>query len=69
MTQNSNSVKRKLFCYFFLKLGNIHEAGIKAGFPEKDAYIEGIKTDLQNITYPYFRNDKATAGKFHSVRS
>ncbi len=50
MTQNSNSVKRKLFCYFFLKLGNIHEAGIKAGFPEKDAYIEGIKT-LELPTY------------------
>lgn len=40
----SKKINRKLFCYLYLKLGNVYEAAIKAGFPPETAFYEGIKT-------------------------
>ena len=40
----TKKINRKLFCYLYLKLGNVYEAAIKAGFPPKTAFYEGIKT-------------------------
>jgi len=40
---NKQNLLRKLFCYYFLKLRNIREAGIKAGFSENQAFVEGMK--------------------------
>lgn len=39
--------KRKLFCYYYITLGNIFEAAVKAGFPETSALIDGLNT-LEN---------------------
>ena len=46
----STHEKRKLFCYFYLKLGNVQEAGIKAGFQPSIALVEGLKI-LENPSY------------------
>ncbi len=35
---------RKLFCYHYIKCGNVEEASIKAGFPKDTAFIDGMKT-------------------------
>lgn len=39
--------KRKLFCYYYLKLGNIYEAAVKAGFSPATALVDGLQT-LEN---------------------
>ena len=46
MTTQKNdkqNLLKRLFCYYFLKLRNIREAGIKAGFQENQAFCEGMK--------------------------
>lgn len=50
---NSNKDKAllyKMFFYYFLKLRNIKEAGIQSGFPEKEAFFEGMKILTSNRT-------------------
>lgn len=37
------SSKQKLFCYYYLKLGNIKEAAVSAGYPRLCASSEGVK--------------------------
>jgi hypothetical protein len=39
--------KRKLFCFYYIMLGNVYEAAVKAGFPESSALIDGLNT-LEN---------------------
>ncbi len=41
-TKETNE-KRRLFCYYYLKLGNIFEAAVKAGFPPSTALIDGLQ--------------------------
>lgn len=43
----SLSEKRKLFCYYYLILGNVYEAAVKAGFPPSTALVDGLQT-LEN---------------------
>ncbi len=45
MSQNSNELteRQKHFLYQFIKLRNVQEAAIIAGFPTKSAYRDGIK--------------------------
>lgn len=43
MNKSSTNEKRKLFCYYYLKLGNVAEAAVKAGFESRTALVEGIK--------------------------
>ena len=40
---NKQSLFKKLFCCYFLKLRNVREAGIKAGFSADEAFSEGMK--------------------------
>lgn len=35
--------KKKLFCCYFVKYGNIREAAVKAGFPPDTAMLDGIE--------------------------
>lgn len=35
--------KRKLFCYYYIKLGNVYEAALKAGFPPSTALADGLQ--------------------------
>lgn len=39
--------KRRIFCYYYLKLGNVYEAAVKAGFPPSTALVDGLQT-LEN---------------------
>jgi len=41
--ESKQNLLRKLFCYYFVKLRNVREAGIKAGFSENQAFVEGMK--------------------------
>lgn len=34
-------IEQKLFCYYYLKLGNVREAATKAGLRGRDALLEG----------------------------
>ncbi len=38
-----NDDKKKLFCCYFVKLGNIRESAIKAGYPAETAMLDGIQ--------------------------
>ncbi len=40
---NKQSLFKKLFCLYFLKLRNVREAGIRAGFSADEAFSEGMK--------------------------
>lgn len=42
--KNSLASMRKLFCYYYLKNGNVEQSAIKAGFPTDIAYVEGMRT-------------------------
>lgn len=44
ITLKKEKINRKLFCYLYLKLGNIYEAAVKAGFPPDTAFYEGIRS-------------------------
>lgn len=35
--------RKKLFCCYFVKLGNIREAALKAGYPPETAMLDGIE--------------------------
>lgn len=35
--------KKKLFCCYFVKYGNIRESAVKAGFPSETAMLDGIE--------------------------
>lgn len=37
------STKEKLFCYYYLRLGNIKESAIQAGYPKLFAFSEGAR--------------------------
>lgn len=37
------TTKQKLFCYYYIKLGNIKESAIQSGFPKLTALYEGTK--------------------------
>lgn len=39
--------KRRLFCYYYFKLGNVYEAAVKAGFSPATALVDGLQT-LEN---------------------
>ncbi|MDD6346063.1 MAG: terminase small subunit [Oscillospiraceae bacterium] len=41
MKDNDN--RKKLFCCYFVKLGNIRESAVKAGFPPETAMLDGIE--------------------------
>lgn len=41
---NTDKLKRRLFCCFYVKLGNVCEAALMAGFPKEAALYEGMKT-------------------------
>lgn len=41
--ENNNELLKKMFCFYFLKLRNVREAGIKAGFSQENAFAEGMK--------------------------
>jgi len=41
-SENKGLIK-KLFCYYFLKLRNVREAGVKAGFNKENAFVEGMR--------------------------
>ena len=40
---NTTALDYKLFCYYYLKLGNVREAAIQAGFPRKVALAKGTE--------------------------
>ena len=41
-----NKNRRKMFLYNFLKLRNVREAGIRSGYPEDEAFSEGMRMIL-----------------------
>ena len=43
--------RKKLFCCYFVKLGNIRESALKAGFPPETAMLDGIEC----MRSPYYR--------------
>ncbi len=43
MIQNQEMENKMLFLMFYARLRNIKEAAMRAGFPEKSAYKEGVK--------------------------
>lgn len=48
--QKEEGVIRKIFSFYYFKQRNIREAGIKAGFSDKEAFSEGMKLLEQTKT-------------------
>jgi hypothetical protein len=66
MSQNSNELteRQKNFLYQFIKLKNVQEAAVVAGFPLKSAYRDGMKILRHPKALPFIEDSLAILNEF-----